>query len=261
MKDEIKSGTKVGISDRIKSGIKITYIYHSCFCVELEHSILIFDYYKGELPPWNPEKQVYFFASHAHGDHFNLKVFDWLDRYPLAKFVLSSDIRLSDAYLERHGVPGSVRERITTARKNASFTLDGMEIETLKSTDEGVAFVIEAEGKKLYHAGDLNWWHWEGETLEYNEQMEKDYCREIDRLKGRSFDAVFLPLDPRLEGSFGWGMDYFLKQTVPDYIFPMHMWDDYDVVRRYMETETGKQWKDRIIQVTESVDGYSEWNI
>ena len=38
--------------------VKITYISHSCFAVELEHSVLVFDYYQGELPLWNPEKTI-----------------------------------------------------------------------------------------------------------------------------------------------------------------------------------------------------------
>ncbi len=36
----------------------------------------------------------------------------------------------------------------------------GAEIRTLRSTDEGVAFVVHYAGKTIYHAGDLNWWHW-----------------------------------------------------------------------------------------------------
>ena len=36
--------------------MKITYIHHSSFCVELENSILLFDYFKGELPEFNKDK-------------------------------------------------------------------------------------------------------------------------------------------------------------------------------------------------------------
>lgn len=55
--------------------VKITYISHSCFAVELEHSVLVFDYYQGELPLWNPEKTIYVFVSHRHYDHFPRKSF------------------------------------------------------------------------------------------------------------------------------------------------------------------------------------------
>ncbi len=38
--------------------MKITYIHHSSFCVELENSILLFDYFKGELPEFNKDKKT-----------------------------------------------------------------------------------------------------------------------------------------------------------------------------------------------------------
>ena len=44
------------------------------------------------------------------------------------------------------------------------ITVDNMKIKTLESSDIGVAFLIEIEGKVIYHAGDLNWWHWDGDT-------------------------------------------------------------------------------------------------
>mgnify|MGYP000509052087 CR=1 FL=1 len=38
--------------------MKITYISHSGFAVELEnHNFFLFDYYKGEIPKFDPEKK------------------------------------------------------------------------------------------------------------------------------------------------------------------------------------------------------------
>ena len=52
--------------------MKVTYIYHSSFAVELEKSMLIFDYYgKGDLPERPAGKQVYFLNSHSHPDLFS----------------------------------------------------------------------------------------------------------------------------------------------------------------------------------------------
>ena len=73
--------------------------------------------------------------------------------------------------------------------------------------------------------GDLNWWHWEEETESYNEQMRQDYQREIDKLKDIVIDIAFVPLDPRQENQYAWGMDYFMKHTHTKYVFPMHMWE------------------------------------
>lgn len=72
--------------------MKITYIYHSGFTVELEKSILIFDYYKGELEKFDPNKQIYVFSSHGHPDHFNKDIFNLSKTYKNVTYILSHDI-------------------------------------------------------------------------------------------------------------------------------------------------------------------------
>ena len=59
--------------------MRITYIGHSGFLVELKKSLLLFDYYEGALPALSHEKQLYVFASHRHPDHFNPEIF-WSGR-------------------------------------------------------------------------------------------------------------------------------------------------------------------------------------
>lgn len=55
----------------------------------------------------------------------------------------------------RRGLPGAFRrESASPARRHRGRNV---------STDEGVAFLVTAEGRTVFHAGDLNWWHWEGE--------------------------------------------------------------------------------------------------
>lgn len=44
-------------------------------------------------------------------------------------------------------------------------------METLFSTDEGVAFLLQCPEGMIYHAGDLNDWVWEEEPDEENQQM------------------------------------------------------------------------------------------
>lgn len=45
--------------------MKITHVYHSCFLVELEHSLLLFDWYKRDLPVLPADKKLYVFCSHV----------------------------------------------------------------------------------------------------------------------------------------------------------------------------------------------------
>lgn len=51
--------------------MKITYLRHSGFLVELEQVWLLFDYYRGEIPEFPKGKKGYVFVSHRHIDHFN----------------------------------------------------------------------------------------------------------------------------------------------------------------------------------------------
>lgn len=230
--------------------MKITYLYHSGFAVELQEHILIFDYMKGKLPEWKDNKTVLFFVSHKHQDHFNLKIFDLYGQYEKLHYFLGSDIRLSDRYLERNGVDTAVQCAITNMKKHTAIRWEDVTVETLRSTDAGVAFIVTVEGKTFYHAGDLNWWHWEGESDSWNAQMEKDYKKEISLIAGRHFDAAFVPLDPRLEKSYGLGMREFLEHTEADAVFPMHMWDTYGIIARFKKSQAGKQYAGRIMELS-----------
>ena len=62
--------------------MKITYIGHSGFAVELAGCALLFDYYEGTLPAFNSEKPLYVFSSHAHRDHFNFDIFRLRETHP-----------------------------------------------------------------------------------------------------------------------------------------------------------------------------------
>ena len=65
-------------------------------------------------------------------------------------------------------LPNEVADR-WSGRMRTDFALPTCSILSLKSTDEGAAFAIrETDGTSIYHAGDLNWWHWEGEPLAWN---------------------------------------------------------------------------------------------
>ena len=57
-----------------------------------------------------------------------------------------------------------------------------MEVVTYPSTDEGVAFIIDVAGVRLYFAGDLNYWYWEGEPKEWNLGQERDYRAALEQI-------------------------------------------------------------------------------
>ena len=210
--------------------MKITYIDHSGFAVETEKSVYIFDYFKGELPDIPADKPVIVFASHSHPDHYNPRVFERLDEKGVEpsrmKAVLGKDIR-ENKYPE--GVP------VMKARAHMSFSLeDGTLVDTLLSTDQGVAFLLTTSEGVIYHAGDLNDWYWEGEPDQDNRSMTGRYRAEIDRIRGKEVDIAFVPLDPRQEKDYARGMLYFLKQVPAKHVFPMHYWDKPQIMETFL---------------------------
>ena len=225
--------------------MKITYLDHSGFAVDLGDKLLIFDYYRGELPAGTSDRKLYVFSSHAHYDHFQKKIFTW-SRDRDVTYILSKDIRKNAA---AKNAPG---EGVYYLAPRQELTLDGLSVRTLRSTDAGVAFLVETEGKTIYHAGDLNWWHWEEESRVYNEMMKRNYRYEIGKIEGQAIDVAFVPLDPRQEEQYYWGMDYFMKHTDTKVVFPMHMWGHYVVWERLMENPEASSYRDKVMRITKA---------
>ena len=150
--------------------MKVTYIGHSGFSVELESHILLFDYYEGAMPEFDPAKKLLVFASHSHPDHFNREILKLEDVYPDVEYIFPKDIGIAKK---------EQRASEHFMRKRDEITVGDTKVRSLRSTDEGVAFLIKCEDRTIYHAGDLNWWHWEEESEYYNEQMRMDYQKEI----------------------------------------------------------------------------------
>ena len=210
--------------------MKVTYIQHSGFAVELGKKVLIFDYYRGELPAFGRDRDVYVFVSHKHYDHYQRSIFTWTGKFPRITYILSSDVE--------EAVPSSApKDNMYFMEPGETLQIKAGEsellIETLRSTDEGVAFVVKTAGHTIYHAGDLNDWYWIGEPDRDNEVMTRKYRREIDRMSGRTLDVAFVVLDGRQESEYDRGMNYLLEHVAVGHVFPMHCWKDYSWIRKY----------------------------
>lgn len=212
--------------------MKVTYIGHSGFCLEYEDIVLVFDYFKGVLPEISTEKSIYVFASHAHYDHFQKEIFLWARKFPNITYILSDDIREQDVDLQ-----------IVRIGPNEKKQIGELAVQTLKSTDEGVAFLVNMRGKAIYHAGDLNWWHWEEENKVFNSYMKKRYQGAIARIKGEQIDVAFVPLDARQGVYYYLGMDWFLRHTNTRVVFPMHMSEAYGVCEEFLSRPESAPYK------------------
>ena len=227
----------------------LTYIFHSCFVQETEKSILIFDYWldlNGVVPPYlKKDKPVYVFSSHFHEDHFNRAIFEWRKQHENIKYILSKDI-----YKHRRA---NKEDADVWLAKGGTWSDETISVWALGSTDSGVSWIVETEGKRIFHAGDLNNWYARflqdvkpGETIyseefsrlaSSNERPKVEREEEIDpiahekqylgELKGihkitNSFDVVMFPIDGRIGNGYTLGGRQFIERFNVGLFVPMH---------------------------------------
>ena len=226
----------------MKKGLKVTYLKHSGFLVETPDKYLLFDYWKGEIPSLNYKKKLYVFASHVHHDHYVKDIFKLENQCESVKYILSFDIERSNDWKKA--------EQVYFLDANESVEIDDLKIKTLCSTDEGVAFLVKTDDYTIYHAGDLHWWHWPGDPEEDNQRRKETYQKEIDLLEGEKIDCAFVVLDPRQEEAGSWGMEYFLKHVESRYVFPMHCWEKYEIIKDFKEKNDTKYLTATIMDIT-----------
>jgi len=210
--------------------MKVSYIHHSCFLVETDRFYYLFDYEKGSLPEMDAAKPVCVLSSHGHADHYNAEIYSLLKASGMqhVRAILSDDIE----------VPVNVDFLQVSAEKKYDLGCQ-QRLTTFRSTDLGVAFLIEDQGKLIYHAGDLNDWVWEEESVAYNEEMTNNYRKQIDllseELNGREIDAAFVVLDPRQGKDYDRGLIYFLENIPAKRVYPMHYWDNPAVIEAFIK--------------------------
>lgn len=226
--------------------MKITYIHHSSFLIETDYNYLLFDYCEGCLPELK-NKPLYIFSSHRHEDHFSPVIFDLQKKHQRVTYILSNDIPVEkiDNTAVIHWVEPYQQKNI-----------DSLMLKTYRSNDEGVAFFLEIDGVSLYHAGDLNHWHWEAESDEWKQMIATLYLEELALIGKEKIKVAFIPLDSRLGSAFYLGIDNFMKAAGAEYIIPMHLWGDFEAIQRLKELPCVQPYKDRIIEIQQKGDCY-----
>lgn len=209
----------------------LTHYYHSGFSLETDKILLVFDYWRGEENELKLKKQltdeklaayerIVVFISHDHIDHFDPVVFEWREKYPV-NYIISSDM------------PAGIRG--TRLAPGEIMDLgDHIRVKAYPSTDLGVSYMVEMKGTCIFHAGDLNFWHWREESNAREiDEAEEEFRNAVEVIKNERIDLAMFPVDPRQGSMYDAGANYFILTVKPRLLIPMHYFHRGDVAMEF----------------------------
>ena len=193
------------------------------------------------------DKPLYLLSSHFHRDHFTTFLFDLYDyarerrqdnpNYPSVKLILSSDIKK-----KRKKFCEPYLEAITFIKKGEIYEDALVNIGAGGSTDVGISFAVtaKADNCRLFHAGDLNFWHWsEEQSAKEMTVAHKFFQRELKFISEHYpyFDVVLFPVDPRLQKDITAGAREFTQKIPTSFLVPMHMFEQSEVTLDALQSD------------------------
>ena len=90
---------------------------------------------------------------------------------------------------------------------------------------------------QVFHAGDLNFWHWRDESgMKEIEEADNEFRKAVAPICEKKVDLAFFPLDPRLGTMFEAGANYFILSVKPRIMIPMHYFHRAEVAMEYART-------------------------
>ncbi len=233
--------------------MKLIYIYHSGFAIETGGVTIIIDFFrdsegrkKGIVYDrlLKNSGKLYVLSSHAHKDHFNPVILKWKEIHPDIQYVFSKDI-LEDG--------GAAQSDAVFLNKFDVYRDENLTIKALGSTDIGISFLIKIHGKYIFHAGDLNNWHWKDESTEKEiRASEIAFLRELSDIT-KECDHIHIamfPVDVHLGTDYMRGAEQFIDRVKVDYFAPMHFTENYESAEAFKPYAEAKgvcflNWKHR----------------
>ena len=216
----------------------VVHYYHSGFSVASGDTLLVFDYWRGEDMELTEERQlseeqirsfanVVVFISHEHIDHLDPVVFTWKDLTSVT-YIVSSDMPV-----------GTRGKRM--APGDTFSPVPGVDVTAFDSTDLGVSFLVDFNTLRIFHAGDLNFWHWREESsMQDIEEADAEFRKVVSTISGEDIDIAFFPVDPRQGAMYEAGANYFIMSVKPRILVPMHYFHRADIAQEYARTASSR---------------------
>ncbi|MEA1924885.1 MAG: metal-dependent hydrolase [Candidatus Altiarchaeota archaeon] len=128
--------------------MKIRWFGHASFCIETEGKTIYIDPY---ILPKKQVKADIILVTHEHYDHCEIKNIRRL-RKPHTAVIASSEAakKIGDSAIARAGDLINIRGVYITAVN--AYNID----KYFHKKGDGLGFVIESDGKRIYHSGDTD---------------------------------------------------------------------------------------------------------
>ena len=219
--------------------LTVTYYHHSGFSVAMDDVLLVFDYWTGEHGELPEDKritvdflkqfrQVYVFISHEHPDHLDPVVFTWRSEAPVT-YIVSADM------------PVGTRGKRMAPGDNLTLSPE-VSVKAFDSTDLGVSFLVDIQGVHVFHAGDLNFWHWREEsTVKEIEEADDAFRQAVEPIAREKIDLDFFPVDARQGLMYDAGANYFIMCVKPRLLIPMHFWGRAEIAMEFARRSRCRQ--------------------
>lgn len=241
--------------------MKVTYLNHSGFVIEEGKRAYVFDYWKdpaGVIDTLVAQGyELHVFVSHIHHDHYVKSIFKYLpyihsvwyheevpalrdacqqaqeivsfNKTDEASNVIVNRIKEGCLNIGQNMTAEDLTEKLVqqvfslhSMKVGDTVEFDKLTVTMFGSTDAGGSFLVDTGTHRIFHAGDLNWWHWSGDTPENIAEAKQLKEKEFAPLAGLSVDIMMFPVDARLEVAREWGALEVLGMMNTKLFIPMH---------------------------------------
>jgi L-ascorbate metabolism protein UlaG (beta-lactamase superfamily) len=214
--------------------IEITFIFHNCFTVKFPDKTFLFDYpadqyldkpRRAAVISQIENTDLFLFSSHNHADHFNRNSLD------LGAYTKSLTCILSRDIVKKNR---QYRDNPSCYPMDAdqSYAIKDITVDTFRSNDEGVAFLIHLGSLHIYYGGDLANWHWEDLNKQEFQFLVSYFGEVLEKLKKWPIQIAFSNTDKRLTN---WaGAAQFMETVKPNLFVPMHTFEDTSSIQKFI---------------------------
>lgn len=213
--------------------VSVTFFHQSAFAVAIGKTLLVFSYHVPEGLPTGYQigendlsgfNHILFLVPNGAREHLDETIFEWKPGYPI-HYVISRD---AEAFVPK------LLPNLHLVDAGDRLDIAGTAVEVCPSTDRGVSFYVRTHGVSVFHAGDLNLWHWREEsTPQEVSRAEKEFYETVEKIPHETLDLCFFPLDPNQGGYYDAGANHVIMSLKPRVFFPMHFGNRGEIADDY----------------------------